>query len=129
MNLHGIVRGAITTVNPDVSASVQKSGGSTTLPDGSRVPIYPTPIPVTVQVQALTYNDLVHLDGLGIQGVRRAVYLYGSVMGVVRVDQKGGDKLIFPAGTLPEGNVWLAAHVLEQWPDWCKIAITLQDGS
>ena len=30
---------------------------------------------------------------------------------------------------MPEGNTWLCVHVLEQWPDWCKIAITLQNGS
>lgn len=30
---------------------------------------------------------------------------------------------------MASGTVWLVAMVLEQWPDWCKLAVTLQDGS
>lgn len=124
MNLHGLVAGAIGAINPFVSATVSASTGYTMNPDGSRTPTYNT-IPISVQVQALTYKDLTQLDGLNIQGVRRAIYLTGQVFGVIRVDRKGGDLITFPNGTLPEGNVWLAAHVLEAWPDWCKVAITL----
>jgi hypothetical protein len=42
----------------------------------------------------------------------------------VRTDQKGGDLL-----TMPDGSVWLVAMVLEHWADWTSVAITLQDGS
>lgn len=128
MNLHGIVAPAIGIVNPFVSATVKRSAGYTILPDGNRVPAY-TEFPARVQVQALTYTDITRLDSQNIQGVRRAIYLNGAVMGIVRVDERGGDLIVFPAGTLPEGNIWLAAHVLEAWPDWCKVAITLQNGS
>lgn len=129
MNLHAIVRGAITAINPDVAVTVRRSSGApTVLADGTQVPAYIDTV-VRVQVQALTYSDLQKLDALNIQGVRRAVYLSGVVMGAVRVAQRGGDMLIFPTGTLPEGDTWLCVQVLEQWPDWCKIAITLQNGS
>ncbi|TIR66396.1 MAG: hypothetical protein E5X24_23645 [Mesorhizobium sp.] len=85
---------------------------------------------VSLQAQSLTYNDLQLLDGLNIQGVRRAVYLNGSALGVVRELQVGGDLFVFPAGTFPEGDTWLVALVLESWPDWCKCAVTLQmDGA
>lgn len=126
MNLHAIVAPAIGVVNPHVAATVRRSAGYTTSADGEQVPTY-TETAVLVQVQALTYSDLQQLDSLNIQGVRRAVYLSGAVMGVVRVAQRGGDLMVFAPGVLPEGNVWLAAHVLEQWPDWCKVAITLQN--
>lgn len=128
MNLHGIVSAAIGSVNPFVPATVQISAGYNISPDGSRTPIY-NPITIDVQVQALQYNDLVHLDGLNIQGTRRAIYTNGFVAGIIRVDSKGGDLITFPPGTLPEGNTWLCAFVLEQWKDWCKIAVTLQNGS
>lgn len=128
MNLHGIVSGAIGAVNPFVFATVKRSTGYTTAPDGSRTATYQT-FGAKVQVQALTYSDLRQLDGLNIQGVRRAIYLSGEVEGVVRVQQEGGDLIVFPNRTLPEGNVWLAAYVLEQWPDWRKIAIVLQNGA
>lgn len=132
MNLHAVVRGAITTVNQDVPATLRRSTGYTTNPDGTQVPAY-TDIPgIPVQVQALSYMDLKNIEGLNIQGVRRACYLNGAAMAVVRNLQVGGDLFIFADGTIPEGNVWLVAHVLEQWgpgPEWCKCVLTLQVGS
>lgn len=129
MNLHAIVRGAITTVNQDVPATLRRSNGYVINPDGTQVPGY-TDVPgIPVQVQALSFQDLHQLDGLNIQGVRRALYLNGSAMGVVRNLQVGGDLFIFADGILPEGNTWLVAHVLEQWgpgAEWCKCVITLQ---
>jgi len=74
------------------------------------------------QIQSLTYSDLMKMDGLNIQGQRRALYLNGRFDGVVRPALKGGDLVTFPDGTK-----WLVAMVLEYWPDWCKIAVTLQD--
>ncbi len=131
MNLHAIVRGAITTVNPDVVATYRRSTGYTTAADGRQVPAY-TDVPnVPVQVQALSFQDLQHLSGLNIQGVRRALYLYGTAMGVVRNLQRGGDLFVFAPGILPEGTTWLVAHVIEQWgpgAEWCKACITLQNG-
>jgi hypothetical protein len=130
MNLHAIVRGAITAINPDVLCTVRRSTGvSATSASGVQTPGYADIPDVPVQVQALSYSDLMKLDALNIQGVRRAIYLNGAVMGLVRVAQRGGDLIVFPSGTLPEGDVWLAALNLEQWPDWCKVAITLQNGS
>jgi hypothetical protein len=128
MNLHGIVSSAIGAVNPFVPATVRRSTGYTTNADYSRTPTT-SDLPIRAQVQALTADDLKQLDGLNIQGVMRALYTDGSVAGVIRVAAKGGDVVVFPNGTLPEGNTWLCTHVLEQWPDWCKIAITLQNGS
>lgn len=134
MNLHALVASAIGTVNPFVPATVQVSEGYTTNADGSRTPNYTT-LNISAQVQALTYQDLTHLDGLNIQGIRRAIYTNGSIMGLVRIDAKGGDIISFAPGLLPEGNTWLCAHALEQWSDgangasWCKICITLQNGS
>ena len=126
MNLHAIVSGAIGTVNPHVAATRRRAKGYTTDADGTQVPAYDDAA-VVLQVQALSFSDLRQMDSLNIQGTRRAIYANGAILSVVRVAQVGGDLIIFPPGLLPEGDVWLAAHVLEQWPDWCKIAITLQN--
>ena len=123
MDLHGIVAGAIGTVNPFVSVTVKLSTGYTEDSEGKQIPTYNT-ITVDAQVQALTYTDIVQLDGLNIMGVRRAIYLRGDVEGIVRVDSKGGDLIV-----MPDGSTWLVAMVLEHWPDWVKCACTLQDGS
>lgn len=125
MNLRGIVNGYTQAINPNIAATIQVSAGYTTMSDGSRVPAYTT-ASATVQLQALAYNDLVQLDGLNIQGVRRKVYLNGNWNGIIRADGKGGDILSFPE--TPGGPVksWLIVLVFEYWPDWCSLAVTLQ---
>ena len=124
MNLHGIAGPVIAAVNPMVSVTVRISNGYATNSDGSRTPSYQTPVTVQAQIQAMTYRDLQQVDGLNLNGTRRAIYLYGAMNGVVRVSQQGGDLI-----TTADGNVWLTALVLEQWPDWVKVAVTLQNGS
>jgi hypothetical protein len=124
VNLHDIASGAIGSVNPTVLVTLQHSTGSTTDDDGKRTPTYDTTTGVRAQVQALTFTDLHQIDGLNLNGTRRAIYLYGAVAATVRASGQGGDLI-----TLPDGSVWLVAYVLEQWPDWCKVVCTLQDGS
>ena len=75
------------------------------------------------QVQSLSSRDLRQLESLNIQGSLKAVYFYGSIDAIVRPTSKGGDLLI-----LPDGSTWLTTVKLEDWPDWCKVAVTLQDG-
>lgn len=124
MNLHAIVSGVIAAVNPTVFCTLQMSVGFSVAPDGSQVPQYATFANVPCQIQALSYQDLQHIDGLNIQGTRRAVYINGNWEGLNRATNKGGDLL-----TTPDGTVWLVAMVLEHWPDWTKVVVTQQDGA
>lgn len=120
MNLHGIVRRAITTVNADVPGVMMVSLGTyTTDAAGHRVPAY-SEQDVTVQLQPLTYTDLMKLDGLNLQGIKKKAYVNGNFEGVNRSKQKGGDKLIV------NGETWLITQPLEEWTDWCAFAVTLQ---
>lgn len=126
MNLHGIVRGAITTVNPDVLCPYYKSSGYGQDATFAQVPQYTVVNPVPCQIQALSANDLRHQDLVNIEGVKRSVHMNGNTQGVVRADQKGGDILAFaqvPGGTL---QYWKVVAVLETWPDWCRVAVVLQ---
>lgn len=130
MNLHGIVAPAIGTINPNVSVTVQVSTGATTNPDGTRTPTYTTVTDISAQIQALSYTDLMQLNGLQLNGERRAIYLHGRFDSVDRPRATGGDLITFPNGDVwPYGTVWKVAMVLEQWPDWCKLACTLQDNA
>lgn len=132
MSIRGIANSITRAINPNVGAVLLRSIGTLKKPGGIRVPQYGQ-TPIKVQIQALSFGDLAQLDGLNIQGVRRAVYLDGFAAGVIRVAKQGGDLLIFKRGLLPEGTTWLAVHALEQWQagfagaSWCKLAITLQD--
>lgn len=124
MNLHAIVGPMVGKVNPPLTAYIMRSNGYTTGPDGTRVPSYCDPVPVVCQVQSMQYNDLVQVEGLNIQGTKRKLYMNGHWDGLVRSDKKGGDLL-----KMPDGTTWLVVLVLEHWPDWSSIAITLQNGS
>lgn len=126
MNLHGLVRGVVQRVNPDVAAVFQQSNGYTQNAAFKQLPAYLPDVPVTAQVQALTGRDLKHQALQNVQGVLRGVYCYGNIQGIVRPDNKGGDLLLFPQ--VPGGTIqtWLVKVVLETWPDWCKVAVCLQ---
>lgn len=126
MNLHGIVAGAIGAINPHVPATIKRNTGYITGGDGGRVPTFEL-FYVKAQVQELTQADINHMDGLNIQGVVRAVYFTGSAAGLIRAAKRGGDLIIFAPGLFEEGTDWLATAVLEKWPDWVKVAITLQN--
>jgi hypothetical protein len=124
VNLHSIVAGAIAAVNPRVTGQYQQSNGTQTLASGKRVPDYLAATPITVQLQALTYKDLVQVDGLNLNGQAHAMYVSGDIEAVVRQDNKGGDII-----TLPDGSIWLVVHVLENWQltsGWAKVAVVRQ---
>lgn len=125
MDLHGIVTPIISSVNPQIPAVLRVSTGSVRATDGSRTPAYAPDAAIFVQVQSLTYKDIQQIDGLNLQGTRRAIYAHGQIDGLVRSTNKGGDLIIISGGV--NNGTWLVAMVLEQWPDWCKVAVTLQN--
>ncbi len=130
MNLHGIVSGYIGAVNPPTFCTLMLSSGNTTQPDGTRTPEYQTVYNISVDVQALSYTDLMKIGGLNIEGTRRKLYLNGSLQGVDRQAVKGGDLVIMPnLPDFPGPTTWLVIQVLEFWPDWCSVAVTLQNGN
>ena len=129
MNLHGIVRGHIRAVNPDTAGTWRRSTGYTVGPSFKQIPQY-ADSSVNLQVQALSGKDLRLLEQLNIQGVQRAVYMFGDGQSVVRVDEKGGDLLLFPPRRGAAPQTWKVLAVLETWtPDvagWCKLGVALQ---
>lgn len=131
LNLHSTVRGAINSVNPDQLGTWRQNVGSTTASTGKRMPVYNDYANVPMQVQALSGRDLQHKDLQNIQGILRAVYMFGNAQGVVRPNAKGGDLLLFPQNLGGPVQTWLVAAVLETWtPDavgWCKVAVVLQN--
>lgn len=126
MNLHGTVRGAITSVNPDTPLGWQASTGNTVDAAGNQTPGYAASVSVLGQIQPVPDKLLAHTDQLNIQGTYRVVYFYGAKNAIVRADQLGGDLLTFPRVTGGAAETWLIVEVLEQWPDWCKVLACLQ---
>lgn len=121
MNLHQIVSGAIGRINPFVNAKLRRSLGYTTANDGTQVPNYAPDVTVSVQVQALSSDELKQIEGLNVQGNKQAIYLNGTWNGIVRPDRSGGDLIIV------DNRIYLVITVLENWPDWTKLAVVLQN--
>lgn len=122
MDLRGIANGVTTTVNPNETVTVLRSTGFTTGAGAKQVPAYAAPVAGPGQIQALDADDIKQLDGLNIQGTIRAIYLRGTLAGVVRPNQTGGDLV----KRKNDSETWLVVKVLESWPDWTKAAIVLQ---
>lgn len=124
LNLHVIVRGAITAVNPDSLGVIRRSTGYGKAADFSQVPTYAADVPdVPMQVQPLTARDLKTLDALNITDIDVACYVNGEVSGVDRPNSKGGDLIQV------NGAWWLVTAVLEAWnptAGWTKAGLTKQ---
>lgn len=125
MNLHGTVRGAITSVNPDIQAAYYQNQGYT-VSNGRQAPSYASPVNIRVQVQPITTGDIRRFEFLSQQGIYRAVYCFGSIDALVRVENKGGDLLQFPRSAAGASETWLISAVDEAWPGWCRVICTLQ---
>lgn len=126
MNLHALVRGPISAVNPDLRGVIKRSAGYTTAASGEQIPVYALVVrDVVMQMQPLTPRDLKTLDGLNITDVDLACYVNGEVTGIDREQGKGGD-LLYVGGAW-----WLVTAVLEAWASpvragWTKAGITKQ---
>ena len=127
MDLRGLANGVTSTINPNETVTVLRSTGYTIGAGAKQVPAFAAPVTGPAQVQALDANDIKQLDGLNIQGTIRAIYLRGTLAGVVRPNQTGGDLVTIaaPAPVALRGT-WLVVKVLESWPDWTKAAVVLQ---
>lgn len=124
MNLHAIAAPFVGIVNPPVTGSWWQNSGYTTDDSGKREPILTEVTGVSFQVQALTGPELERLDGLNIQGVKRAVYMNGLPNAVDRTDDAGGDLFDF------SGATWLVVGILECWGSgddaWSRVAVVKQ---
>lgn len=125
-NWHGVIAGAIGAVNPATAVSLHASTGFTIQPDGTPTPNF-TVTSGQCDVQAFDLRneaELRHLASLGIEGILRKVYAFGTLAGLVRVNETGGDFLVIAAG--PHAGTWKVVHVYETWPGWTAAVIQLQ---
>lgn len=132
MDLRTIANVASNVVNPNIIVSVQTSAGATIGAAGRQQPQYNPAITGPAQIQALDNVDLKKIEGMNLSGSIRALYMRGSLAGVIRPDSKGGDLVtIAPAPAVPDlfVGVWLIAKVLESWPLWTKVVIVKQSKS
>lgn len=134
LNLHALVAPAIALVNPPVPAQLFNNVGYDTSPAGHRAPVYGDPVTITPQVQALDGAELELVEGLGIAGVKRLVFVQAVLTAADRANRAGGDLIAFGEGpgvppTL-QNTTWLVTVILETWdnPGWSRACIVKQLG-
>lgn len=131
-NLHGLVRGAINSVNPDIAGQWLVSTGTTIDDSGKSTPGYAAPVPSKFQVQGVRGSDLRKYDFLQGNGVYRAVYMFQNPDAINRLVQKGADLLTFPQYPRGPACTWLVSAVDEPWTSgngglaWTRVIVTLQ---
>ena len=127
LNLHGMVRGVITSSNSDIPITYLQSTGNTVSDTGKSTPAYAAPVTIMGQVQPVTGSQIRKYSFLQAQGTYKSVHLYGDIEAIQRVSNSGGDLLQFPI--VPGGPVytWLVSKVDETWnTGWCRVIVTLQ---
>jgi hypothetical protein len=132
MNLHEIASAVTSMLFPSVSAQLVLSDGYVVDPDTRRqVPLYADPITVLADVQELTFSDVQRVDNLNLQNVSSAAYLTGQVAGLSRLGGTVQATLTFADDPIvPEhlrGWIFNVGAVMEQWPEWCKVALTRRE--
>lgn len=122
MNLHEMVHGIISIVNPEESALVKKSKGFTLGSGGVQIPLYEDTKEILVQVQSAEGFELTHVDNINMQGERKVVFSAEQLYGIDRVRGLGGDLLEF------YGRKWLVVKRIEGWEGskWCKVLVVAQ---
>jgi hypothetical protein len=129
VNLHNIVRGQITAVNPDGPITYIASAGNGVAAGGKMTPKWALPVLMTGQVQPISMDALQHYEFVNAQGIYRRVYVNGQQDAINRIAQLGGDLLKFPELMNVPGSptrTWLIKAVEEQWPNWCNVIVVMQ---
>lgn len=135
INLHGIVRGAINTLHPDVMVLLYRTTGQTVITGGQPKAIYAPHVTVYAQMQSEGAATLAHTDRIGSEENDRKFYLYSRpelterIGGIIRPLSRGGD--IFQIATGENwfaGTWWLVTATTEDFTrsGWVNVRATLQ---
>ena len=123
VNLHHVVRGAITSLHPDETCLLYQSLGQKNV-KGVVTPIYAAPQTIKANFQPDS-DSLKHADSMNDTPSSETVYLYSDspvpVMGVKRLPMtRTGDIL-----KRSDETYWLVTTIAEDWSwdGWCCIRV------
>lgn len=123
MNLHNLVRGAISAVNPDVTVVILQSNGFIEDEAGQQIPQYLPPVTVTAQIQPLNSEERQSVERLNQSRIYRNAYLNGDLSGLKRSTEQGGDLVYW------NGYEWWIDDVPEAWnptAGWTRVRLVQQ---
>lgn len=122
MNLHAIVRNAITAVNLDQTVILLANAGQTQGAGYVLTPVWSPAVSVPAQVQPVPDKTLQWLIQSRQNTIWRDLYVAGLSAGLDRAEALGGDLYYF------DGAEWQVDQVLEDWravggSGWTKIRV------
>lgn len=125
VNLHNVVRSAITAIHPDENCILYQSIGQRNV-KGKVTPVYAEPINVKANFQPLDTEALRHVEALSVTGVDEQVFMYSDeqrpVTGQQRIPTRTGD-------VIQRGETyWLVTAVFEDWTwdGWANVGVYRQ---
>ena len=127
LNLHNLVRTAVTALHPDEAVTLYQATGQTnTL--GRLAPTYAAPHKVQAQIQSLSAEDLAHGQEASRTEIARKAYLFAPdaalpPAGIVRPLARSGDML-----QRADGTWWLITGIMEDFTasGWVCVSMTQQ---
>lgn len=127
INLHAVVRSAITAVHPDEDCVLYQSLGQKNVM-GVVTTVYAEPQDIKANWQPLDSQTLEHLERMGDTKASEQVFLYSNttlpVSGVQRMPiSRTGDII-----KRWDGTYWLVTSVIEDWSarGWANVGVTEQ---
>lgn len=127
INLHAVVRSAITAVHPDEDCILYQSLGQKNVM-GVVTTVYAEPQDIKANWQPLDRQTLDHLERMGDTKASEQVFLYSNttlpVSGVQRMPiSRTGDII-----KRWDGTYWLVTSVIEDWSarGWANVGVTEQ---
>jgi len=96
INVRGIIRSGITSLNPDVEIVIVRQQGYTVNPDGSQSPTQLPPEKAVAQIQPIPSSQLTKSNNYNTSKVYSTVYLNGNYNSLKRgTENEGGDLFYF----------------------------------
>lgn len=127
MNLHNVVRGAITSIHPDEEVTLYQSEGQVNV-KGVIKAKYKAPKTVKANFQPLDANALKHIEAFNQTPMSEQVFLYSDdsfpVAGQQRLPAiRTGDFI-----KRSDNTWWLITTVMEDWSwdGWCNVGVHQQ---
>lgn len=127
LNLHNIVRKAVTAINPDEDIILRQSIGEDNVA-GTVTPIYSEPLDARAQFQTFSAGELYHRNMVDEAEIVRKVYLYADTalppFSMNRSIGRSGDYILRKS----DGSVWLIIGVNDDFSNvgWVCVTAKLQ---
>lgn len=127
LNLHNVVRGAITAIHPDEAVTLYQSAGQTNV-RGIVKAIYKEPQTVRANFQPLDSDALKHIEAFNQTPISEQVFLYSDMAYPVAGQQRLPNVRTGDIIQRSDNTFWLITAVLEDWTwdGWCNVGVHQQ---